>query len=50
MNNKSLAIGAIVAVAGMLVTSLVGTNVVFAGGYEKSQATAQITVAMVTCQ
>jgi len=41
MNNKSLAIGAIVAVAGMLVASLVGTNVVFAGGYEKSQATAQ---------
>ena len=41
MNNMSLAIGAIVAVAAMLVTSLVGTNVVFAGGYEKSQATAQ---------
>jgi hypothetical protein len=26
----------------MLVTSLEGTNSVFAGGYEKSQATAQI--------
>jgi hypothetical protein len=41
MKNKSLAVVAIVAVAAMLVTSLAGTNSVFAGGYEKSQATAQ---------
>lgn len=41
MKNKSLAVMAIVAVAAMLVTSLAGTNSVFAGGYEKSQATAQ---------
>jgi hypothetical protein len=41
MKTKSLAVVAIVAVAAMLVTSLVGTNSVFAGGYEKSQATAQ---------
>jgi hypothetical protein len=41
MKNKSLAVMAIVAVAAMLVTSLAGTNLVFAGGYEKSLATAQ---------
>jgi hypothetical protein len=41
LKNKSLAVVAIVAVAAMLVTSLAGTNSVFAGGYEKSQATAQ---------
>ena len=41
MKNKSLAVVAIVAVAAMLVTSLAGTNSVFAGGYEKSQSTAQ---------
>lgn len=40
-NNKSLAVLAIVAVAAMLVASPVGPNVVFAGGYEKRQATAQ---------
>ena len=38
MKNKSLAVVAIVAVAAK---SLAGTNSVFAGGYEKSQATAQ---------
>jgi hypothetical protein len=42
MENKSLAVMAIVAIAVMLVTSLAGTNSAFAGGYEKSQATAQI--------
>jgi hypothetical protein len=41
MNSKSLAVVAIAAVAAMLVASLVGTNVVFAGGYEKSQAASQ---------
>jgi hypothetical protein len=41
MNTKSLAVVAIAAVAGMLVASLVGTNTVFAGGYEKNQATSQ---------
>ena len=41
MNTKSLAVVAIAAVAAMLVASLVGTNTVFAGGYEKNQATSQ---------
>lgn len=41
MNNKSLAVIAIAAVAAMLVASLVGTNAVFAGGYEKSQSASQ---------
>jgi hypothetical protein len=41
MNNKSLAVVAIAAIAAMLVASLVGTNAVFAGGYEKNQATSQ---------
>ena len=39
MNNKSLAVVAIAAVAAMLVASLVGTNTVSA--YEKNQATSQ---------
>jgi hypothetical protein len=39
MNNKSLAIVAIAAVAAMLVASLVGTNTVSV--YEKNQATSQ---------
>jgi hypothetical protein len=43
MNTKSLAVVAIAAVAAMLVASLVGTNTVFAGGYEKNQATSQAT-------
>jgi hypothetical protein len=38
----SVAIVAVAAVAAMLfATSLVGTNAVFAGGYEKNQATSQ---------
>jgi hypothetical protein len=42
MNNKSMAIVAVAAVAAMLVaTSLIGTNAAFAGGYEKNQATSQ---------
>jgi len=41
MNTKSLAVVAIAAVAAMLVASVVGTNTVFAGGYEKNQATSQ---------
>ena len=41
MNTKSLAVVAIAAVAAMLVASIVGTNTVFAGGYEKNQATSQ---------
>jgi hypothetical protein len=41
MNTKSLAVVAIAAVAAILVASLVGTNTVFAGGYEKNQATSQ---------
>ena len=41
MNNRSLAAVAIAAIAAMLVASLVGTNAVFAGGYEKNQATSQ---------
>jgi hypothetical protein len=41
MNTKSLAVVAIAAVAAMLIASLVGTNYVFAGGYEKNQATSQ---------
>jgi hypothetical protein len=41
MNTKSLAVVAIAAVAAMLVASLVGTNTVFAGGYEKNQAASQ---------
>lgn len=41
MNTKSLAVVAIAVVAAMLVASLVGTNTVFAGGYEKNQATSQ---------
>jgi hypothetical protein len=41
MNNKSLAVVAIAAIAAMLVASLVGTNAVFAGGYERNQATSQ---------
>ena len=41
MNTKSLAVVAIAAVAAMLVASLAGTNAVFAGGYDKSQATSQ---------
>jgi hypothetical protein len=41
MNSKSLAIVAIAAVAAMLVASAIGTNAVYAGGYEKSQATSQ---------
>jgi len=43
MNSKNLAVVAvaIAAVAAMLVASLVGTNTVFAGGYEKNQATSQ---------
>jgi hypothetical protein len=41
MNNKSLAVVAIAAVAAMLVASLAGTNAAFAGGYEKNQATSQ---------
>jgi len=41
MNTKSLAVVAIAAVAAMLVASVVGTNIVFAGGYEKNQATSQ---------
>ena len=39
--NKSLAVVAMAAVAAMFVASIAGTNVVFAGGYEKSQATSQ---------
>jgi hypothetical protein len=41
MNTKSLAVVAVAAVAAMLVASVVGTNTVFAGGYEKNQATSQ---------
>ncbi len=41
MNTKSLAVVAISVVAAMLVAHLVGTNTVFAGGYEKNQATSQ---------
>jgi hypothetical protein len=41
MKNKSLAVMTIVVVAAMLVSSLAGTNSVFAGRYEKSRATAQ---------
>ena len=41
MNNKSLAVVAIAAVAAMLVASLAGTKAVFAGGYEKNQAASQ---------
>jgi len=41
MNSKNLAVVAVAAVAAMLVASLVGTNTVFAGGYEKNQATSQ---------
>jgi hypothetical protein len=41
MNTKGLAVVAIAVVAAMLVASLVGTNTVFAGGYEKNQATSQ---------
>jgi len=41
MNTKSLAVVAIAVVAAMLVASVVGTNTVFAGGYEKNQATSQ---------
>jgi hypothetical protein len=41
MNSKNLAVVAVAAVAVMLVASLVGTNTVFAGGYEKNQATSQ---------
>ncbi len=41
MDNRSLAVVAIAAVAAMLVASFVGTNAVFAGGYEKNQATSQ---------
>jgi hypothetical protein len=41
MNSKNLAVVAVAAVAIMLVASLVGTNTVFAGGYEKNQATSQ---------
>lgn len=41
MNNKSLAVVAIAAVAAMMAASLIGTNAVFAGGYEKNQATSQ---------
>ena len=42
MNNKSMAIVTVAAVAAMLVaTSLIGTNAAFAGGYEKNQATSQ---------
>lgn len=41
MNTKSLAVVAFAVVAAMLVASLVGTNTVFAGGYEKNQATSQ---------
>jgi hypothetical protein len=39
MNNKSLAVATIAAVAAMLVASIAGTNAVFAGGYDKSQST-----------
>ena len=39
MNSKSLAVVAIATIAAMLVVPLVGTNAVFAGGYDKSQAT-----------
>jgi hypothetical protein len=41
MNSKNLAVVAVAAVAVMLVASLVGANTVFAGGYEKNQATSQ---------
>jgi hypothetical protein len=41
MNSKSLAIVVIAAVAAMLVASAIGTNAVYAGGYEKNQATSQ---------
>lgn len=41
MNNKSLAVATIAAVAAMLVASIAGTNAVFAGGYDKSQSTSQ---------
>lgn len=41
MSTKSLAVVAVAAVAAMLVASIVGTNTVFAGGYEKNQATSQ---------
>jgi hypothetical protein len=41
MNSKNLAVVAVAAVAVMLVASLAGTNTVFAGGYEKNQATSQ---------
>jgi hypothetical protein len=41
MNSKSIAVVATAAVAAMLVASLVGTNAVFASGYDRSQATSQ---------
>ena len=40
MNMKSITIVAVAAVM-LVATSLVGTNIAFAGGYEKSQATSQ---------
>ena len=42
MKTRSITIVAGVAIAAMLIgTSLLGTNAVFAGGYEKNQATSQ---------
>ena len=41
MNNKSIAVAAVAVVAAMLVASIAGTNTVYAGGYEKNQATSQ---------
>jgi hypothetical protein len=41
MTNKSVSVVAIAAVAAMLVASFVGTNAVYASGYEKNQATSQ---------
>jgi hypothetical protein len=41
MNNKSLAVVTIAAVAAMLVAYIAGTNAIFAGGYDKSKSTAQ---------